>query len=163
MNKIVIPLAVILSLAIGGFWFWGDRGTQGVVCTMEAKQCPDGSYVDRVPPTCEFTACPTQYSSGIKGKVMLGPTCPVEKIPPDPNCGEKPYETLVVVFKKEDPVHAFTITRSDANGVFSFPLPPGEYTLGAGERNIPRCDHPRVTVYPKGYASINISCDTGIR
>ncbi len=28
-------------------------------CTMDAKICPDGSAVGRVPPTCEFAACPT--------------------------------------------------------------------------------------------------------
>jgi len=27
-------------------------------CTMEAKVCPDGSSVGRVPPSCEFAACP---------------------------------------------------------------------------------------------------------
>lgn len=27
-------------------------------CTMEAKLCPDGSYVGRTGPNCEFTACP---------------------------------------------------------------------------------------------------------
>jgi len=27
-------------------------------CTEEAKVCPDGSIVVRVPPTCEFTPCP---------------------------------------------------------------------------------------------------------
>lgn len=31
----------------------------GVACTMEAKMCPDGSYVGRVPPNCEFAPCPT--------------------------------------------------------------------------------------------------------
>ncbi len=30
-----------------------------VACTMEAKQCPDGSYVGRTGPNCEFTKCPT--------------------------------------------------------------------------------------------------------
>lgn len=29
-----------------------------VVCTMEAKLCPDGSYVGRTGPKCEFTPCP---------------------------------------------------------------------------------------------------------
>lgn len=28
-------------------------------CTMEAKQCPDGSYVGRIPPSCEFAQCPS--------------------------------------------------------------------------------------------------------
>lgn len=27
-------------------------------CTMEAKQCPDGTYVGRQGPRCEFAACP---------------------------------------------------------------------------------------------------------
>jgi len=31
---------------------------QGVFCTMDAKLCPDGSAVGRVPPKCEFAPCP---------------------------------------------------------------------------------------------------------
>lgn len=31
-----------------------------VVCTQEAKQCADGSYVSRTGPNCEFTKCPGQ-------------------------------------------------------------------------------------------------------
>ncbi|MDB5238625.1 MAG: lipase [Candidatus Kaiserbacteria bacterium] len=30
-----------------------------VACTMEAKLCPDGSYVGRTGPQCQFTECPT--------------------------------------------------------------------------------------------------------
>jgi len=29
-----------------------------IACTMDAKMCPDGSYVGRQGPSCEFTACP---------------------------------------------------------------------------------------------------------
>jgi len=29
-----------------------------VFCTLDAKECPDGSYVSRVAPDCEFEACP---------------------------------------------------------------------------------------------------------
>ncbi len=29
-----------------------------VACTMEAKLCPDGSYVGRVAPSCDFAPCP---------------------------------------------------------------------------------------------------------
>jgi hypothetical protein len=31
-----------------------------VACTMEAKICPDGSSVGRMPPNCEFAPCPGQ-------------------------------------------------------------------------------------------------------
>lgn len=30
----------------------------GKACTDDAKQCPDGSYVSRTGPNCEFAACP---------------------------------------------------------------------------------------------------------
>ncbi|MBP7118721.1 hypothetical protein KBA63_01435 [Candidatus Woesebacteria bacterium] len=30
----------------------------GVACTMEAFVCPDGSYVGRTGPNCEFATCP---------------------------------------------------------------------------------------------------------
>jgi hypothetical protein len=27
-------------------------------CTTDAKLCPDGSYVGRIPPYCQFATCP---------------------------------------------------------------------------------------------------------
>jgi len=33
-----------------------DQGQ--IACTQEAKQCPDGSYVGRTGPNCEFAVCP---------------------------------------------------------------------------------------------------------
>ena len=29
-----------------------------IACTLDAKICPDGTAVGRVPPNCEFAACP---------------------------------------------------------------------------------------------------------
>jgi len=31
---------------------------EAVFCTQDAKQCPDGSFVGRVGPNCEFAPCP---------------------------------------------------------------------------------------------------------
>jgi hypothetical protein len=31
---------------------------EAVFCTMDALECPDGTYVGRIPPTCEFAPCP---------------------------------------------------------------------------------------------------------
>lgn len=36
----------------------GLKNDSNVVCTMDAKQCPDGSYVGRDGPKCEFKKCP---------------------------------------------------------------------------------------------------------
>ena len=30
----------------------------GIACAMDAKECPDGSYVSRSGPQCEFASCP---------------------------------------------------------------------------------------------------------
>lgn len=38
-------------------------GMDLVACTMDAKQCPDGSYVGRVSPFCEFAECPALNSA----------------------------------------------------------------------------------------------------
>ncbi len=32
--------------------------TPPAVCAQDAKLCPDGSYVSRVPPSCAFAPCP---------------------------------------------------------------------------------------------------------
>jgi hypothetical protein len=63
MNKILIVLVVILILAAGGVFLWQNFGSQNeeptpIFCAADAKLCSDGSYVSRVAPSCEFTACP---------------------------------------------------------------------------------------------------------
>ena len=55
---------------------------QPVACTMEAKQCPDGSYVGRTGPNCEFSACPTSEPTPITNQD--GKTC---NGPDDASCG----------------------------------------------------------------------------
>lgn len=40
-----------------------EENTELVLCTMDAKLCPDGSYVSRVGPNCKFTPCPSEMLS----------------------------------------------------------------------------------------------------
>lgn len=42
-----------------------------VACTADAKQCPDGSYVGRTGPNCEFV-CPPAPTPGIEGRRCNG-------------------------------------------------------------------------------------------
>jgi hypothetical protein len=102
-------------------------------------------------------------NSGVRGTVELGPTCPVERIPPDPNCADRPYATTVTVYRIGSN-SAFAEGRSDTDGVFQFSLPPGSYTLkAAGGTVLPRCSPADVTVGQGGFATTTISCDSGIR
>lgn len=69
-QKVIIILAVILLISVGvllsgRYKFKGEkpRNTE-IACTQDAKICPDGSAVGRVPPNCEFAPCPGQDQSG---------------------------------------------------------------------------------------------------
>ncbi len=53
----------ILWVSFAGYlnysiWQLNSVGSGQVACTQEAKLCPDGSYVGRTGPKCEFSACP---------------------------------------------------------------------------------------------------------
>jgi hypothetical protein len=62
-------ISVIVLLLVAGViygYMKNERATpgdKGVLCTMDAMQCPDGSYVGRRPPRCEFAPCPDAGSS----------------------------------------------------------------------------------------------------
>lgn len=241
-------------------------GPTGVACTEEAKQCPDGSYVARTGPACEFAACPlpnamttvhlgetatihgttitalelledsrcpvdvqciqagtvrlraaidaynrdfiftllqpqtvgnatvllssvipaerrstetvassdyrftftvtpiqsSTANSRIRGTVLLGPTCPVMRDPPDPQCADKPYATAIRVYRLGS-TDVFVSQQSAANGTFEIAVPEGRYTVTAsGGTVLPRCAPIEVTVGATPVTA-NISCDTGIR
>ena len=52
-----LPVTKIVCLVV--LVVLGGCASQGVVCTMEAKACPDGSYVGRDPTmNCQFKPCP---------------------------------------------------------------------------------------------------------
>ena len=102
-------------------------------------------------------------SSGVQGTVALGPTCPVERTPPDPACADKPYSTTVTARAVGSNAVVAT-TKSGADGSFRMDLAPGAYTLTAqGGAVMPSCVAVTVSVAPGLYAPVNVSCDTGIR
>ncbi len=189
-GKTVITLAGLAVVAFGVYWYEdeikGYPPPWQQACTMEAMQCPDGSWVGRTGPHCEFI-CPTAsstvdgsststgsgssggdiapYRSGIRGTVMAGPTCPVERTPPDPACADRPLQTNVSIFRRTDPTRVIATVRSSAQGAFQVSLPPGDYVVDAGNSQVilPRCTPTSATVGAVGYTPIVISCDTGIR
>lgn len=183
MYKYWVITAVAVVAIIAVLWTVRVRTAlapiDGKACTMEAKLCPDGSAVGRTGPNCEFAACPDvagtdtsgggggggimPYNSGVRGTVLLGPTCPVMRDPPDPQCADRPYETAITV-RRAGSNSTFVIGKSDVSGLYKFSLPPGSYTLVAsGGTTLPRCAEVDVTVGATGYVTIPISCDTGIR
>ena len=101
--------------------------------------------------------------SGIEGRIVLAPICPVEQIPPDPACAPVPYETTVTV-SKSGTERILATVATDKQGYFSINLVPGMYVLTPkGGSVLPSCNEVVVEVFPDLFAYTDISCDTGIR
>ncbi len=60
ISSSLIILIIVGVLIVGGGYYAIKKFQKPVVqvCTQEAKLCPDGSYVGRTGPNCEFAACP---------------------------------------------------------------------------------------------------------
>lgn len=78
-NKIFLLVAVAAILIVGFFLIFrsSKNNKDAVMCSADAKLCPDGSSVGRVGPACEFAACPAPIES-IEQKT---PTSPKPNLP----------------------------------------------------------------------------------
>jgi hypothetical protein len=104
--------------------------------------------------------------SGIKGSVLIGPTCPVQRIPPDPKCGDTPFADAVVSVKLKSNGFLVMSSKTDVNGNFLVNLPPTTYLLKVLPRTnsfLPMCAESEVLVKANTVTVIAITCDTGIR
>ena len=114
--------------------------------------------------TFKFIATSTQIiDSGIRGKVTIGPTCPVERVPADPNCADKPFQAGFNIKNNAGQIiKAFT---SDANGVFSAELPSGIFVITniPAPGTYPRFSSQNITVLPGKYLDLNLQFDSGLR
>jgi len=73
MKKLILILVVAIA-AIAGYFYYSQKekdNPEQVFCTMEAKLCPDGSYVGRTGPKCEFTACPPPSATSVTLQAAL--------------------------------------------------------------------------------------------
>jgi hypothetical protein len=178
MRDIIIVIVGIILIGIVWIGWTQYEATQGMppggvvptgptACTMEAMLCPDGSAVGRIGPKCEFAPCPqpAERHGGITGTVMLGPTCPVMRNPPDPQCADKPYAAKLVV-TSVDGAKIVSTFESGSDGTFKLDLAPGEYVIGSAPSSspFPRCGSNGTFMVKHGsYSEVIVSCDTGIR
>jgi hypothetical protein len=102
----------------------------------------------------------------IIGHVILGPICPVERIPPDPACAPRPYKSTINVWSTWTG-SSYQPVKTDANGLFKLSLPPGAYSLAvsrpSGGSIFPRCTDLKISVGAKKTQNVTVNCDTGIR
>lgn len=102
--------------------------------------------------------------TGIRGTALAGPVCPVETVPPDPDCAPRPVVgATVLVRNAEGALVAQGVT--DSEGVFFVELPAGDYTVEPNAvEGLPGVAPPQdVHVIASKVASIQLEYDTGIR
>ncbi len=140
-----------------------------VACTMEAKQCPDGSFVGRTGPKCEFQACPntTEEKGTLSGKVSIGPVCGgPERIDNPCKPTKEMYAARKVYVYKSDRKTLVTTLTPDSEGRFSTSLTVGGYYVDV-EKSGPVENvigaPTTVLIKWKVESTIHIEIDTGIR
>src|SRR3989344_2131130 len=97
-------------------------------CTQEAKQCPDGSYVGRTGPNCEFAAC--SGDGTVTGHVTFGPLCPVEQVGHPCTPTPETYMGQKIVVRAQGDGSVVIENNLDSQGNFSINLGSGRYSAG---------------------------------
>ena len=99
----------------------------------------------------------------VTGQVLAGPTCPVERISPDPRCAPRPVSGAVLLFTDSFGREAGQAV-SDDDGQFTISLPAGRYTLKPQRvvGLLGTAPPQEVTVTSAG-AQVRVTYDTGIR
>jgi hypothetical protein len=103
-------------------------------------------------------------TGGVDAIVTVGPTCPVQKDPPDPQCADKPYQTMLVLATTIIGKNGGVLVFSDAQGHFSRDLAPGTYTLRAQSSDpLPRLAPMTFEVKEGTRTKLTVQFDSGIR
>lgn len=103
--------------------------------------------------------------SGIRGRVVASPACPVESNPPDPQCAPRGFAAWLRIYRLSDQ-HTVARLRTSDEGRFSVRLRPERYGLSARPLAgglLPSCPRVKATVRRGSYARVTIDCDSGIR
>ena len=102
--------------------------------------------------------------SGVRGDVKTSPTCPVERVPPEPGCAPRGYATTILI-RRAATGKLVKKAHSSGDGRFKVRLRPGRYVVEpqSGSGGLPRCASQHVKVKAHRFAKLHLECDSGIR
>lgn len=110
----------------------------------------------------QITTAPQVISTGVRGTLLAGPTCPVEQ------AGQSPCVRAVVgatILALDSAGHEVGRAVSDGAGAYFLALPPGSYKIVPqavqGLMRVPAPAHVTVTTGPP--VQLDLEYDTGIR
>ena len=111
---------------------------------------------------CGLFSKPTPTDSGIAGKALMGPMCPVMIEGQD--CPDQPYQATITVNSLEG--RKIVQFQTDEQGNFHIPLMPGDYILHPETpdgKPYPFANDQPFVVLPGEFTRIIVSYDSGIR
>ena len=160
--------AFLVNVRVG----WGDCPAGCIEShTWRYAVRPDGSVMlqsedgpavppDALPAPSDIEA----VTQGVHITAVAGPSCPVERVPPDPACAPKPVPDVSVEIV-DDQGHPQATVVLDAAGQQSAGLEPGTYTITPqGATGFMSGPEPqRVVVEPGQVTEVTLTYDTGIR
>ncbi len=112
--------------------------------------------------TSTQTVTQSSQGSGIRGRVLIGPSCPGPVREGATECSDLPYQARLAILDAND--NPVTEVQSDANGVFQVALQPGTYIIRSlTEGRFPVTPDQTVSVPDGQYVEVTIQFDTGIR
>jgi hypothetical protein len=155
-SSLILSFIALLSLPV-------PAQEASVVCTMEAMACPDGSYVSRTGPHCEFAPCPgkdgsAESSTGtVSPQQIVYPDQPGSAYGPDYPLETPPATPVTVKFLVEHRT-ALNEKRVTVHGVIVATL--------LGDKACPpdrgMCAQPRITIADIANSSRDTSYDLEI-
>jgi hypothetical protein len=117
---------------------------------------------------CEKTGIFNDGSGTLKGKITIGPICPVETVPPNPDCQPtaETYKAYPVTVWSTDMKHLIAKIQPSLDGSYSAMVPDGTFLVvlqkqlsGPGGSNLPVT----VVISDGIVTTLDINIDTGIR
>ena len=110
---------------------------------------------------------PSYVGTGtLYGKLSIGPICPVETYPPQPNCLPNYANDPIVIYQSNKTTFVQNVV-ADTNGNFSVQLPTGTYWVRVPSRESNFGSQRGVPTYIEitrgNSVNLNIDIDTGIR
>lgn len=169
---------VVITVSLAGCG-GPESGLQGVSQARTSTTVATATTLGKPPPTVRATSSTTAATTavttststsagagtGVNGIVLFSPVCPVERIPPDPQCAPRPGAADIQLVRPNGSVVAEG--RAGSDGRFSVPAAPGSYTVRATANPGPgrgcQAEPAQVTVVARSVVSVAVSCDTGIR
>jgi hypothetical protein len=138
----------------------GDGSVDG---TGDGSTGGPGGGTTGIPPV----AVPAEGGPWITGRALAGPVCPVERIPADPACADRPVAGAELVIRDAGGAEVARATTA-ADGTFLVAVPGGgawtvEPQPVAGLLGTAPATVAEVADGPAAWAAVEIAYDTGIR